>query len=279
MKLPHYFNLLLRLRTHYYTDHSKQWGFSTASHRTAIQCTPGYLQHFCAVLLTDHLISQVRITNHSRTTTNSQRSTAVSRRHGRQLETKCMQALTGAWKGPKAQGAHKGLWRFVSGANCFLRMLPEELDSMILMGPFQLGLFYDSGAFYLLSKSLWHSVVVDMDMFRQNHKCCHTVRLGMEHLLPWALTSSYTLVPSCSKVTAQNADCPAPRISWGCVLAARGRLAVKPALLQCTLQTSDKVQNNSSANALYMGDSKEHLRTCSYISRFWRLCILLSWLY
>lgn len=160
---------------------------------------------------------------------------AVSRRHGRQLETKCMQALTGAWKGPKAQGAHKGLWRFVSGANCFLRMLPEELDSMILMGPFQLGLFYDSGAFYLLSKSLWHSVVVDMDMFRQNHKCCHTVRLGMEHLLPWALTSSYTLVPSCSKVTAQSADCPAPRISWGCVLAARGRLAVKPALLQCTL--------------------------------------------
>lgn len=51
---------------------------------------------------------------------------------------------------------------------------------MILMGPFQLWLFCESGALYLLSKSLWHSAVVDMDTFHQNHKCCHTVSLGME---------------------------------------------------------------------------------------------------
>lgn len=51
---------------------------------------------------------------------------------------------------------------------------------MILMGPFQLWLFYNSGALYLLSKSLWYSAVVDMNMFHQNHKRCHTVSLQME---------------------------------------------------------------------------------------------------
>lgn len=49
-----------------------------------------------------------------------------------------------------------------------------------------------------------------------------------------------------------------------------------PTLLQCTLRILDEMEKNCSANSLYMGDFKEHLITCSYVSRFWHLSILLS---
>lgn len=86
----------------------------------------------------------------------------------------------------------------------------------------------------------------------------------------------YTLAPSCSQRKVQSSRCRAARNTWGRVLSSQGR----PARTEPPARHPADFRRDAEllCHCFVCEDFKEHLITCSYVSRSWHLSILLSWL-
>lgn len=118
-----------------------------------------------------------------------------------------------------------------------------------------------------------------IQMGHQNHKCSHAASAWRceGYLLHWDTRCRHTLAPSCSQRKAQSSSCRAARNTWGRVLSSHSRPArtEPPARHPADFRYDAELL----CQCFVRGDFKEHLITCSYVSRSCHLSILLSWLW